>query len=55
MTVMRGNYDKARLRKLDAEHHLHPFTNNKQNVENGGALSAGDREDRAGGRAADPG
>jgi len=38
MTVMRGNYDKARLRKLDAEHHLHPFTNNKQNVENGGAL-----------------
>ncbi|MEX2299008.1 MAG: aminotransferase [Dongiaceae bacterium] len=38
MTVMRGNYDKARLRKLDADHHIHPFTNNRQNVDNGGAL-----------------
>lgn len=36
MTAMRPNYDAPRLRKLDVEHHIHPFSNNRELVENGG-------------------
>ena len=36
MTAPLVNYDAQRLRRLDAEHHLHPFSNNKLVVEEGG-------------------
>ncbi len=36
MTAIRANYDQARLRKLDVEHHIHPFSNNRELVEQGG-------------------
>ncbi|MFZ5792537.1 MAG: aspartate aminotransferase family protein [Pseudomonadota bacterium] len=36
MTAIRANYDAARLRRLDAEHHIHPFSNARQVVEQGG-------------------
>ncbi len=36
MTAPLVNYDAQRLRRLDAEHHLHPFSNNKLVVEQGG-------------------
>jgi len=36
MTAPLVNYDVQRLRRLDAEHHLHPFSNNKLVVEQGG-------------------
>ncbi len=36
MTAMRPNYDAPRLRKLDVEHHIHPFSNNRELADNGG-------------------
>jgi putrescine---pyruvate transaminase len=36
MTAIRANYDQARLRKLDVGHHIHPFSNNRELVEQGG-------------------
>ena len=35
-TAVRANYDAAELRRIDREHHLHPFSNNKQVVTEGG-------------------
>ncbi len=35
-TAVRANYDAAELRRMDSEHHLHPFSNNKQVVAEGG-------------------
>ena len=35
-TAVRANYDAAELRRLDSEHHLHPFSNNRQVVSEGG-------------------
>ncbi len=35
-TAVRVNYDAAELRRLDSAHHLHPFSNNKQVVAQGG-------------------
>jgi putrescine---pyruvate transaminase len=31
-----ANYDAVRLRRLDRAHHLHPFSNNRAIVEEGG-------------------
>jgi putrescine aminotransferase len=36
MTAIRANYDAARLRRLDAAHHIHPFSNATQVVAEGG-------------------
>jgi putrescine aminotransferase len=36
MTVVLTNYDAERLRRLDRAHHLHPFSNNRVVVEEGG-------------------
>jgi putrescine aminotransferase len=36
MTIPLTNYDAERLRRLDRAHHLHPFSNNRVVVEEGG-------------------